>query len=391
MVKLSKLNRFLFLIYSLVLLIYVYFVMTFSAFEEEAGNSSIFTHIFRFLLEILGLIVLFVNRFNLLGIKKGRYVIIWIIWIIVCSIVVPDRYFINLTIALLWPIIYLSYFIFSRDEIIRYKYLPRFIFILCAFSSIYYVYVLLFMNTDIIGRLASVSHVYYVLLLLPWVLTFKSKSIKNILLFFFLILAIFSAKRAAILITLFVVLLYFFIEYITLTSVKNKVVGVLFFVVGIVAMIFTFDYLNDLNDGYLLSRLENIQNDKGSGRLDIYAEVIEEFSRSPIENLFFGNGHNTVRENISYRLSAHNDYLEILFDYGAVGLVLFLLIVVSLFKRYVIIRKYNSEYLASYVSFLVIFLFMTLVSHIVLYPTYIIFLFSYLGMIDLELSKKEKI
>src|SRR5690606_31133978 len=169
-------------------------------------------------------------------------------------------------------------------------------------------------------------------------------------------------------------------------SVKGILLGV-FFIVGLTYSVIA---VNDASGGYLLQRFENIETDRGSGRLEIYSQVINNFAQSPPELKLIGHSHNMVRPSTSLSLSAHNDYLETLYNHGVVGFILLLSFAWILLKRTYRLYTQKSKYFISYMTAFVVFLFMTMISHIILYPTYIVFLVSYLGYVDYEVSNETK-
>ena len=69
-------------------------------------------------------------------------------------------------------------------------------------------------------------------------------------------------------------------------------------------------------------------------------------------------------------MSAHNDFLEVMYDFGLVGLLFYVLIHLSLIKWTIRLFRNGSPFafpvLISYVCFFV----MSMVSHLILYPTY---------------------
>src|SRR5690606_20696890 len=101
--------------------------------------------------------------------------------------------------TLFWPLILLSFNALFKYDVIYIKRMSMFICIVYIVNLLFYIYVLQSKNQDIEGKLASVSHVYYIILLLPWILTFKNKTVKNLLLLLTIIVTVLSAKRGAIL------------------------------------------------------------------------------------------------------------------------------------------------------------------------------------------------
>ena len=142
-------------------------------------------------------------------------------------------------------------------------------------------------------------------------------------------------------------------------------------------------YANGINDGAAVERVENLEEDEGSGRLERYKDVLrllrDEDNRGKI---VLGHGYRTVEDSLGESSSAHNDFLEVLYDYGIIGLLLFVLFHLALIKRVLYLRKIESEFMEGYAVSYAIFFIMSMVSHLIIYPTYFIFLTSYWGAIE---------
>lgn len=94
-----------------------------------------------------------------------------------------------------------------------------------------------------------------------------------------------------------------------------------------------------------------------SGRDNIWNTIIAGFNRSDFMAQMFGHG-NTGILNWLPRLglpgNAHNTWLEILYNYGILGVLVYLSFYIYLFKMYFRMRRDKYEY-ADYVGFLLIF------------------------------------
>lgn len=390
---LNFVNKYLFVFIALILSFYFYFLMVYAAADvyadQDDSQNNLVVHLLRFLLIGSFVFVLIVNKLSILKSKLVYIVLLWFVWMLFSNLVNIERYVINLTIVLLWPLCFLSFLQFSRT-IKKKEIIITYFGLLFCFVSIMYFTIASVMNIGLAGKLASVNHIYYVILLTPWIFLIKKRLFINICLALILFLTLYSAKRGAILIVLAIVLIYLFYNYFRSPkggiSFKGVLVGGLLMTISIVVLL----QFNESSEGYLLQRFESIEDDKGSGRLEIYAEVLENYSNSAIENKIFGHSHNSVKNSTSFRLSAHNDYIEIIYDYGIIGLFLFILLMKELFVRCRLLYKKKSEYFVLYLSVFIIFLFMTLISHIVLYPTYILFLVSCLGFIEPNIVKEIK-
>ena len=88
--------------------------------------------------------------------------------------------------------------------------------------------------------------------------------------------------------------------------------------------------------------------------------------------------------------SAHNDFLEIVYDYGIIGLILYVLflgnMIKNLFKLYVNRSRYFSMALSATILYLVV----STSSHLIIYPTYIVFLLLFMSVASNRFGKGEK-
>lgn len=387
------LNKSFFYLISILILGFTFSLMIFAASDiygdQEGGAGNAWSHLLRISIIVCGIILLASNKFKFGNTTLIRYVGFWVLWMLICNLSTPDRYLTNLTFVLLWPIVYLTFNIIKRSNLEE-KFISRLFICLFIVACLVYTTVLQARNVDIEGRLASVNHIYFIVLLLPGVLLIKNGLFRNSFLIAIVLLTVLSAKRGA--------MLAIFVSsavYIYYTYVKNKGKGINGFgvflgIILVFGIAYLFTVINDSYGGYLLSRFERLEEDKGSGRLDIYSEVLKNFNISPWYEKLIGHGHNMVKQSTSFFLSAHNDYLEVLYDYGIIGLIILLFIVKELLKRSIILYRLKSINFASYFAAVIIFLFMTSVSHIILYPTYIIFLAMYFGYLEPTINHEIK-
>ena len=135
----------------------------------------------------------------------------------------------------------------------------------------------------------------------------------------------------------------------------------------------------------MTSRIESVEEDRGSGRLDIWSAVIHEQSRSSFVEWLFGHGHNSVQKHVivfNKGYSAHNDYLQMLFDYGIFALITMLIFIYYRFRRLLYLYRKKHNLFFSYYSSMVLFMVLTMVSHLVKYPTYFVFVVVYWAMVE---------
>lgn len=223
---------------------------------------------------------------------------------------------------------------------------------------------------------------YLLLLLFP--LFYQEK--KSAFVFRFLILTvvvIISGKRGAFLAFTIAALL----SYLTNALFNNKNRSNIFkiaFSMG--AMTIIVLGLLSINGSIMISRLGEMQDDGGSGR-DVISEVVwESFLFSNSSEKIWGHGSNSViGDDLSNGLSAHDDFLEILYDYGIVGLVLLIIMVILVLLQALTSIKKSSPNVQSFLFLFFCVLIICFVSHIFIYPhNYFEFLIVYSLLLSRE-------
>ena len=142
-------------------------------------------------------------------------------------------------------------------------------------------------------------------------------------------------------------------------------------IVSLVVIVFSvWSYLSD----YLFSafgvsweaKIQQSLETSGSGRSVIWGQVISMISSSNVYQLLFGHGHDSVFKVLQF--SAHNDFLEVLYDYG---LFAFMFYVAVYIKIIIDLRRMIRErypYSTALAVSLVVFLIVSFYSHLVIYP-----------------------
>ena len=222
---------------------------------------------------------------------------------------------------------------------------------------------------------------FYILATLPWLMTSRDRLFRLICVLFVLVMSVLTLKRSAMIISVINVIIFVFSNYYDRKGNEKK--SVLLGTVTIVIGLGLLFMANDIGGGVAKERIDNIEEDEGSGRIERYEDVLRLIrDEGNVGAIIFGHGYRTVETELGESASAHNDFLEVMYDYGVVGLFLFLLIHFALIKRILILRRIGSSYYEGYMMSYVIFLMMGMVSHLVIYPTYFVFLTSYWGAVE---------
>lgn len=149
--------------------------------------------------------------------------------------------------------------------------------------------------------------------------------------FILLITAIFITasyqSRAGLIVVFLSLLLWFY--YHGFLNIK-KIIILIFFMI----LIITFIIVN-LENIPILERFVNIGNEPGSmGRLNIWSYIPEAFSNSPLFGYGAGNAINSIKDLgfTGAEDNVHNLYLQILLDFGVLGLVLYITMIFKLLR-----------------------------------------------------------
>lgn len=208
-------------------------------------------------------------------------------------------------------------------------------------------------DTDITNN-ASVA----MLMLLPMLFLMKSQIQKWITFFVCLFFILSGAKRGNILAAVIPTVL--FVYSMLKDSRRSGIKTILVLALIVVGSIMTYRWI--VNNDYLMYRIEKTQEGNSSGRDVIYAGAWHAWydSESFVHQLFGLGFDGILRLESTTHHHAHNDWLEVLVNYGLLGVLLYLAVFVSLFLQ---VRRIKSfEMRMAFLSGLLIWFFKTLYS-----------------------------
>lgn len=339
----------------------------------------------RFSTWIMGLMLIisafcfFINVIN----RNKFPLIIWIsaifaFWTVLSTLfnysIQKDNIFITLANQLFWwSTLILGYLAFRKGK----KAKSMKITVGGLFFAVFILYMqyVLNINKYVFVTPNMVNSYYYCLLFLPFVLTIKKTYIKNIFIGLIMFAALLSMKRTAFLaIILSLMVNYSVMMLISGRSIRKKIrVFFYFFIVAALSFIF-YDFIKETYNLDILLRFKSIEIDGGSGRNFIYKSVWYELIEFDFAFWLIGKGYNGVLLNSSIGLSAHNDFLEVLYDYGLIGLILYTIFIAKLIKYGIDFIKTKHVNADAYAASLMIFFTISMASHLIIYPTYFMLL-----------------
>ena len=206
---------------------------------------------------------------------------------------------------------------------------------------------------------------YYVLFLLPIVLFASTNWIKILALLVTATVVFSSFKRGGSIALIGATVVYLFVKNILLERKFSKLI---WFITIIFLLMLLLIYIDNAMGNIISERIMNITEDGGSGRDEVWATTWKMIKRSDFGHLILGHGYDAVSKNSLLELSAHNDFLEVLYNYGIISLIPYLLIHIHLIKQICKSIK-EQDKCAPIMSFTyVIFIVLSMISHVIVYP-----------------------
>jgi hypothetical protein len=359
-------------------------------FESTQNNRFKIISVHLVALWIIGITLLYLNFTSKNHIVK--IVFLWLAYIILINIFTKSLNLEVFETLIWWPLSFNVFYLIGKNEN-KLSIEPLIIKNFKIFFIVFY-FSVIYSASSIMNNSSSLSiSIYYLICLIPVVLIQKPNYKYSFLILIFLA-SIFSIKRGAFL-CITIVLAYLVIsEWRNTSKLWNRVL--LFAIFGSILANIALTETNF----YIIEKINNSQIDEGSGRLDIYQETWQQYLNKPLINQMFGSGHNAVALGYSQASimeiksrSAHNDFLEILFDYGITGIAIYLYFIVSLIKVLKKSKQYNKKLYVILISSLLVFFLLSMYSHLNLYPENYIFIVAvwgyYCAQLDSKTSKRK--
>jgi len=189
--------------------------------------------------------------------------------------------------------------------------------------------------SEILSQRSSVSEdlvnnqAYGFVALMPFVFLIKRRMLSIVVMAFIMFFIIQGAKRGAVITGAGGIVLFIYYQLRTINK-KNKVKGYALTFIGISGLAF---YANDFykKNEYLISRMQELDEGGVSGRDTIFATIFNSWVQSDnLWNLIFGYGF-AASWDIAGNF-AHNDWLELLSNFGLLGVTLYVIIFYAALK-----------------------------------------------------------
>ena len=242
-----------------------------------------------------------------------------------------------------------------------------------------YLYILFFRNEyAFAGIYASLNASYFFITLLPCILFATYNHWLKSFAIFAVAAAVFSSmKRGGIIALILSLLMYYAINAFVKgksSKRKNRLLKISSVLLVSGVLIILFIQFDSATGGYIVDRFKSISDDEGSGRLGIYMEVVDKIRQSDFMPFFLGHGRLAVEKVTAYGMPAHNDFLEIFYDYGVIMFALYCIyhicLISSILKLTIQKSIYAPVMAMSYISFFIF----SMVSHVFLYSYFLFFI-----------------
>lgn len=258
------------------------------------------------------------------------------------------------------------------------------------FIPVVFLLILLFLSTRATIRTEGIvaysdNNGYVMLYALPMLLFVKNKRLFLVFLTVLIFGVILTGKRGAILGLLLAILFSwkFFMSLYVAMSIRDKhIVTVALFIVILCVSTLFHEELSQM-----FQRMVNSLSTGGSGRDLLYKEYLQSIVDSNYLELIFGHGIYSGLSNLSLGQMAHQDWLQILYDLGLLGIVVYISFYVALIIEIRNSRCYSNTLYYALIQIFVIHFVKGLVSCTFLMPTTLIYLYGILGSIIGEIDK----
>lgn len=283
--------------------------------------------------------------------------------------------------TILWPFIFETTYLCCRYDQKRWKYLKN-EYIIFAIIGAYY-----FLITRV-GADRQTNTIYFFALTVPYLLFNTGKRNVLIITLLFSFMALLSLKRSMM---LSMVLIWAFFLLNGMRKTRTKIYTIVLSLVLLGGIYFAYDKVDEMTRGILTQRVTKEETDEGNGREAIWGLTINMIQTSTPGKLITGHGHYGVKKNSILDISAHNDFLEVIYDYGLLIFILYLCLWGHVIQQTYRLYKARSELFMPYAASLSLFFIMSMVSHLILYTSYFNYLVMFWGMIEAIIETERKV
>lgn len=268
--------------------------------------------------------------------------------------------------CLLWPLLFEATFLFVSDDKRRVDSFRKFYYWVAVLGFFVFIVAMQMKAFE-----SQSNMIYFLALAMPMLLTTRNTRLRNLLLIIISFVCVMSMKRSMI---LSIVLFWGVVCMRNMFKSGKKITAIFLSVLIIGIGYVSFTMVENLSGGNLSSRLDSDQKDVTNGREEIYLITIDMIVNSSPVEFIMGHGHMAVKRDSILDISAHNEWLEILYDYGLIILFLYICLWLHLIKQWLFHYRENTRFFLPFTLSLCIFVVMSMVSQLVVYISYFLYL-----------------
>ena len=321
-----------------------------------------------FLLNIRGLSIIIISFFGYLLVRNGKcsklsvIALLFSCYMMLVTIVSDSdvSFLIAFSTIFFWSftlwIAEKSYFTTET-----YRFTALIVAIACNIMSVLYVYAKnsgIFLSLDNVQAVGAINSIYLILSLFSFIFLVENR-VLQIVLFIFPLLAFITSFKSTCLVAASLSLLYYY--RVDIVSSKHK--WKFFLIVLFICFLFLLSFSKFINLSEIFSSFNEDLDSGGNGRIEHFVYVLDLFMKKKFEEQFLGSGLMAVASD-TY-LSAHNDFIEVLYDYGILGIIIFIVFWRQLFLRRGLLKS-DKRVCSAYMVSLVIFFTVCLTSNFII-------------------------
>ncbi len=267
-------------------------------------------------------------------------VAVMIIWQLIIVLIYEAVSFDSFYHICTWPCVFASSYSLARRGKIKQNVVAYIIITLIVSTLLVYNY----RN----GSKNDIYYVYYSLLLLPFILETKKKALKIFLEIWIASIIVYSYKRTGMVLLVIGITTYYLTDMLETKGKKERVKKIAIIILASILVCYTIS--NYASDWVVFRRFQRLSQDGGSGRIELWNACIQYIQTEPMINLVIGNGYKGVDKIIPKYAGAHNDFLEIIIDYGIIGVINLLLFLIYVCKKILLAFKIRYKKIAPLIS-----------------------------------------
>lgn len=200
----------------------------------------------------------------------------------------------------------------------------------------------------------------YLLLWMTSVLFLLNKQLRMFIILFFVVVILLSGKRGP----LFSMFVGFAAAVLVTNKRANLKMVISMFVFIFVGYFIIYSFFNAFLSDWLLRWSET--DDVSNGREDIWNIILKNVGTQDLLSLICGNGyeasHKLTYKFLGNAIGSHNDFIDILYNFGLLGSYIFIFLIISWLKNTYIAIKRKYSYANMMVYLIVCFLLGSLIS-----------------------------